>query len=206
MIATFFENVEGLLSGLLKQVLISTFIFPGQKNIILSIDAAIIFHWCLLHLSDCKVIYWSFFSLYIFKRAHFKKDKYKHDGKRGSIKRIYFPCFRDYWLGNLFFVGHLAAVEMGYWKNSDRPFASPLARTLGIDRVRLTVVLFAWMKAICQHWRFRLKAICSRIGTGILIVCNYFFYRSETFLFWSTRVSGLSSKVAQKRASKARSH
>lgn len=132
------------------------------------------------------------------------KKRNKRDSAHGSIKRIYFPCLRGYWLGNLFLVGHLAAVEMGYWKNSDRPFASPLARTLGIDRVRLTVVLFAWMKAICQHRRFTLKAICSRIRTGILIVCNYFFIDRRHFY---SGVSSLSSlNVAQKRSSRARSH
>lgn len=39
---------------------------------------------------------------------------------------------------------------MGYRKKIPTAHSlSPLARTLDIDRVRLTVVLFAWMKAIC---------------------------------------------------------
>lgn len=99
---------------------------------------------------------------------------------------------------------------MGYRKNSDRPFASPLARALGIDRVRLTVVLFAWMKAICRHRRFTLKAICSRIEAGILIVRNYFFIDRRHFYFrlreYRTREATLKEAFAGKQKSGMRSY
>jgi hypothetical protein len=52
--------------------------------------------------------------------------------------------------------------------------------------VRLTAVLFAWMKAICRHRRFDAKSNLHReSGAGILITRNYF--SIDPRHFYSTR-------------------
>jgi len=103
------------------------------------------------------------------------------------IKRIHSPVSSRLLAGQ--FVSRWPScrrVEMGYRKNSDRPFAWSSTALRYIDRVRLTVVLFAWMKAICRHRRFDAKSNLQReSGAGILIARNYF--SIDPRHFYSTR-------------------